>query len=227
MPHASEPPPGIDASDATRPRHRSTLFWLLLLIPLGLLGVLAAFVGAGALYLFSATEEEVTAKDRQLVVDVEALAEWIGDYVPDPRNETITKTRYIDRSLEIEYVYDGGADESEPYLQCCVSWEPKLGDARAGYVAMWGGAKLGITYLAETEAEVVERNDLFRWGDQSRFGIITADGAPCGNIFIARKGRFVFLLAIGGVYFDEGQAFGEWVTPALSGLEHYKPLRTK
>jgi hypothetical protein len=69
----------------------------------------------------------------------------------------------------------------------------------------------------------VERNDLFRWGDRSRFGIVKSDGLPRGNLFVARKDRFVFHLVVVGVYFEDSEAFADLVMPALLHIESSRP----
>jgi hypothetical protein len=217
------PPPDFQYGPI-RPRKKSKLPWILLLvIPLGLLALIVFVVGMGAVYVLTAAEEEVTAEDRQLVVDIQALAGLMEDFVPDLSNETITKRRYFDRSYDIEYEYDDPNDDDEPYLYCCVTVERKHSDAITSYVAAWQTSRLGMAWGADAEVEVVERNDLFQWGDQSRFAIVKADGEPCGNLFVARKGKTVIDVMVGGVYFDEPEGFSGFVSPALSKIEKHRP----
>ena len=217
------PPPDFEYGP-TPPRKRSKLPWILLLvIPLSMVAVIVFVVGIGALYVLTATEEEVTAEDRQLVVDIQALASSLEDFVPDPSNETITKQRYLDRSYDIEYEYDDPDDDYEPYLYCCVTVERKHSDAVTSYVTAWQASKLGLRWGADAEVDIVERNDLFRWGDQSRFAIVMVDGEPGGNLFFARKGKVVVGVVLGGVYFDEAEGFSEFVSPALSNIENLRP----
>ncbi|MHC4177369.1 MAG: hypothetical protein ACYSWU_07675 [Planctomycetota bacterium] len=208
----------------TPPRRKSKLLWILLLaIPLGMVAVIVFVVGIGALYVFTATEEEVTAEDRRLVVDIQTLAGSLEDFVPDPNNETITKQRYFDRSYEIEYEYIDPDDDYEPYLYCCVTVERKHSDALTSYVAVWQASKLGLRWGADAEVKIVERNELFRWGDQSRFAIVMVDGEPGGNLFVARKGKVVVGVMLGGVYFDEAEGFSGFASPALSSIENLRP----
>ena len=225
-PPSGLPPPGGPAPDAAgrRKPRRKTLLLVLLIVGLCLFGGIALIVGIGALYVFTATEEELTVADRGRIVDVEMLAEMIeGGYTPDPACEKIVRLRYLDRAYEVDYEYDDPDDPNAPYLNCCLTVEPKHGDALTSYVTSWQAARLGMAWGADVEVEIVERNDLFSWGDQSRFAIIHADGQPSGNLFVARKGKAVFYLILGGVYFDDGEAFGELVRPALSNVASLRP----
>ena len=90
------------------------------------------------------------------------------------------------------------------------------------YVTAWHGTQLGIAFGGDAEIELIERNDLFRWGNQSRFAIIQADGEPCGNLFVARKGTVVFYLIVSGIYFDDGGVFSELVSSALSNAQRLR-----
>ncbi len=220
MSDGSFPPISAYSDPAPPRRKRSTAFWLWVLIPAGVLMVVLLIGGVGALFVLTATAEHVTAEDRQLIVDARALAEYTEDFTPNPKNETITRSRYIDRSYDIEYEYDDPGNDNEPYLHCCVTVERKRSDALTTYLAAWQGSRLGMTWGADAEVEVVERNDLFRWGDQSKFAVFFVDGKPGGNIFVARKGNVVVDLILGGVYFDEAEGFSSFVSPALTKIEN-------
>ena len=73
------------------------------------------------------------------------------------------------------------------------------------------------------EIEVVERNDLFEWGDRSRFTILKTDGQPFGNVFITRKGKHVFYVLISGVYFDDRESISDLLSEPLTRLSSYTP----
>ena len=73
--------------------------------------------------------------------------------------------------------------------------------------------------LGDTEVSVEERSELFQWGAFSRFGVLTTDGVPFGNVFLARRGSLVVYLLLAGVYFDEGQSVSELLTPYLEKLD--------
>jgi hypothetical protein len=187
--------------------------WLIA-IPLALFLLVGATVAFGILYVWTAKAVPVTQADRGRVLDIRALAEWMEDFTPDPTRESIRKERYIDRSWELEYEYDDPS-EAAPYLTCSVGWEPKVSDAVTGYLMMWHGGTAALRFGADTPLTVVERNDLFRWGDQSRFGILTRNGNPVGNVFMARHGKTVFYVLFSGVYFDDAEALAELLKPVL------------
>jgi hypothetical protein len=67
--------------------------------------------------------------------------------------------------------------------------------------------------------ELVERNDIFSFGDKSRFALLVENGEPLGNLFAMCSDKNAFLLMIGGVYFDERESWEELVGPVLWALE--------
>ena len=107
----------------------------------------------------------------------------MAGYTPDLAGERMTKTRYVDDSYKIEYVYDLPDDEAAPYLTCSLTFESTEADARGTYTSIWGGTKVAFMMLGDTEVSVDERSELFHWGDFSRFGVLTTDGIPFGTFF--------------------------------------------
>ena len=53
-----------------------------------------------------------------------------------------------------------------PYINSSLTVERNLGDAKTSYISLWGGATVSMKLFGEAEVEIVERNDLFRWGDR-------------------------------------------------------------
>jgi hypothetical protein len=210
------PRPGIRPAPRSRPR---PWLWILLLVPVGLFASVAAIVGLGALFNLTGTNVALAAGERELVVDISHLTGWMNGYTPDPSGETLQKTRYIDDSFEIEYVYDLPEDDEAPYLSHSVTFEPSESDASTTYVSLWGGTKVAFYVFGEVQVEVKEKNELFSWGDESRFGLLLADGQPFGNVFVARKGKRVVYLLVSGIYFDEAESFSGFLSPYLEKLE--------
>jgi hypothetical protein len=64
----------------------------------------------------------------------------------------------------------------------------------------------------------VERNDLFKWGDASKFCLLESKGMPVGVVFSARKETRVFLITISGVYFDDSAEIEELLGERLRAL---------
>ncbi len=212
------PRPGPRPVPYSRPR---PWLWILILIPLVLVAAVGAVIGLGALFNLTGTNVALAAGERDLVLDISHLTGWIPSYTPNLEGEKVTKTRYIDDSYEIEYVYDIPEDDEAPYLSYTVTFEPSAGDATTTYVSLWGGTKVGFYVFGEVQVDVQEKNDLFRWGDESRLGLLLTDGRPFGNVFVARKGKRVVYLLVSGVYFDDADALTGLLAPYLERLDAF------
>ena len=80
-----------------------------------------------------------------------------------------------------------------------------------------------IGFLAASEGmKLQERNDLLSYGEQSQAHLITKDGNPVGNLFIARKGTRVLAVTFAGVYFDDPEVFAALMAPKLAAFERLK-----
>jgi len=205
---------------APRSRPRPWL-WILLLLPIGLVASLGAVVGLGALFNLTATNVALAAGERDLVVDISHLKGWMEGYTPNLSGESLQKTRYIDDSFEIEYVYDLPEDDKAPYLSYSVTFEPSASDANTTYVSLWGGTKVAFYVFGELQVDVQEKNEIFRWGEESRFGLLLADGRPFGNVFVAKKEKRVVYLLVSGIYFDDTESFSDFLTPYLEKLDAF------
>ena len=189
-----------------------------------LVGGVLLIIGLGYLFVVTGDDEPVTARDLEVLVDIDHLAEWMDNgYVPEERAETVIKTRYIDGSYDLEYTYE--ESDSSLYLYSSVTVEQKISDAHTSYLALWGGFRLGWAMGddADVEFELVERNDMFEWGDQSRFGLMMADGSPVGNFFITRVDKNIFFFTVVGVFFDSEESFRGLVRGPLTQMESYRP----
>lgn len=70
---------------------------------------------------------------------------------------------------------------------------------------------------------VKERDDLFRWGDDSRFAHLLRDGEPVGTRFVARKGTLIYTFSIVGIVFDDTESAERLLKGKLEQLESYRP----
>ena len=190
--------------------------WLAVLIPLAVVGTIVALVGLGVVFNASGESEPLSAGERRLLLDIEHLSAWTDGYQPDVGRELATKKRYFDDSYELEYVYDV-PDENAPYLTYSVTFESDETDARTTYASFWGGTHVGF-FVGDGDFRVREENDLLRWGDDSKLGILTADGRAFGNVFLARDGNRVVYFLVAGIYFDEADALDALLTPYLDRL---------
>jgi hypothetical protein len=215
-------PPRQPATHYPHKQPRSTWFWLLVLTPVALLLVVGAIIAVGAVFVMTAKEQPVTAIDRQMIVDIEALAECMEEFSPDLQYESIKKTKYVDRSYDIEYEYAPPDESDDPFLYCCITVERKLSDAVTTYGIAWQTCKM-MTWGSDAKIEYVDRNEIFKWGDSSRFAIIEADGDPAGNLFVAREGKTVVEVLVIGVYFDAREDFAAFVSSKLDNISRQLP----
>lgn len=95
--------------------------------------------------------------------------------------------------------------------------EPISSDALISYKGVQLGLNIGFNSQCGTSQ--MERNDLFRWGDQSSFHVLYVHGAPIGNSFKAIKGKRVFMMTFSGVFFEDTTAIQELLQPRLDTLE--------
>ena len=200
------------------PKQKSrTVLYVILGLFLSFGGVVVLIVGGGAFFLLTAKDVPVTTADREAVLDISDVALWIDDFSPDSSKESLKKTKYIDKSYEIEYEYDDSLNDDAPYLMCSITVEPSISDARISYTAVKAGFSLGFS--GEPGVKRVARNDLFRWGDDSEFSLLKASGLSFGNLFVGRKGKRVYMITVSGIYFDESAEIRDLLGEKLRALE--------
>lgn len=68
------------------------------------------------------------------------------------------------------------------------------------------------------EENVSLRDDLYRFGDQSRFGLLMAEGQPFGNYFAMCQGNTSFKVILGGFFFTNGNRWGDLIEPTLNAV---------
>ncbi|TWU12228.1 hypothetical protein CA54_10510 [Symmachiella macrocystis] len=214
------PTSGDVDSHSRGPKKKS---WAILALGLSLFGVLAIIGGIWALYNYAAQPMPVTAQDREAVIDIHHLAEWLEDYVPDEQGEVISKTKFLDGSYDLEYEYDRPDDDSEPYLYCSVTVDRNKAEAHASFLATLQATQLGIKLFAEGETNMVQRSDVFSWGEESQFAIVEFEGEPIGNMFIAREQNYTFYFVVYGVYFDDSDSVHDLLSEKLRRMTHYQP----
>jgi len=174
-----------------------------------------AALAAGAWFLFtkSGTRSiELNDEQRAALHQAADMQEW-HEFEMDETCEIWTGSRLFDGAVELSYEYDDPADDA-PYLNTSLHYEPKLSDSVTNFTVLWQGAKLGVKF-SDTDTRVEEQNDLFRWGDSSRFAFLTHKGARNGMIFCTRKGRRVYLLMSGGFVLEEAEEIDDFLRPKL------------
>lgn len=221
-------PPPLDFTTPKKKKSNKTVIVVVSVVVLLMVAGIGVAIMAGIPFIKNAFDFETTEADYDLVVDIEDLAGWMTDYEPDLSMETFSKTAFLDMILQLEYEFDDSDNDDAPYLNCMVMSAASKQEAWTQYKTMWGGVSIGLKMSGNTSVSVKERNDLFRWGDDSEFGIVMNGEYPVGNAFITRKNKKVFFLMFTGVYFDNPESIESFLTPTLNRVamypKHEEPL---
>ena len=169
-----------------------------------------------ALLLLGCTETvPITEQDRQAVLRIEDLAVWMEGFRPVQAKSSFTKTKELDDSYDLEYGYEDTQGEFPIYLHFSVSVQPDKADALLVHKATNFG-----TWIGSGETKMVPRNDLFSWGDDSKFCLWQTElGDTFGNYFTGRKGEKVVTIAISGIYFSDPESIHELLDEKLKAVE--------
>lgn len=166
------------------------------------------------LFLSACMSGDVEEGDRDLVVRIGQLQPY-GLSLPEgfEAHERFRKERWIDGAYAVDYEFDAPAELQLPYLSSLSELHATNDDACFSYRAGNFGMPLGLG-----DAELSIRDDLYEFGDESRFALLTLDGEPIGMYFAMCSGRTAFMLVMGGFYFDDSELLAELLDPVLSRL---------
>ncbi|MBI3181796.1 MAG: hypothetical protein HYZ28_06600 [Myxococcales bacterium] len=199
--------------------------WLLaiaLLIALPIGGLVALF-GVGLILSKVVEELPVTEEERAIVLTAEELAELGAGLEPQPHLGKLTKGKLRDGSYEVRYEYDA-SDSGGLFLDSSVSVDDDLDSTIGAYAGMDVAGRAGFALMLGGEGKTVRRDDLIRWGEQSRHELLQDNqGQPAGNFFIARQGTKIFNVSFVGVGFDDRESIEALLLPKLERLEGYRP----
>lgn len=188
------------------PRQRSGLKLTLIVVPLGLLGLVLLIAVAGFVFEMTKKSVPVTAEDRAAIVDAKQVADRFEGIEVQADLGKYEKFSFLDGSEQLQYEYVA----ADLVVECTISTARTASDASAEYAVLWTSIGVGLKIgSGETAVELEERNELFKWGDASRVGVVKHDGEATGIVIIARKGKTVIMLMISGVSFDDPEALGE------------------
>ena len=108
----SDAPPVLATPESPPTKRKSrTALYVILGLFLSIGSVVVLIVGGGAFFLLTATDVPGTTADREAVLGITDVALWIDDFSPDTSKESLKKTKYIDKSYDIEYECDDSLND--------------------------------------------------------------------------------------------------------------------
>ena len=161
------------------------------------------------------TTERFQPADESLLVTVERLAAF-GLLLPDgyAQHETWKRDRRADGTALLAYEFQL-PDHAPPFVSSSVELHASARDACLSFAA--GNLGLRLSSL-----ESVERNDLFRYGEKSRFALVESQGKTVGNVFAMCHSRTALFVVIVGLYFDDADTWRALIEPTLQALEAFE-----
>lgn len=182
---------------------------------------LTAILTVLLIFSFSCAKQSIHEEDKPLLLTVEELVPYGLNVENYQQYEVFRRTIYVDGAIEVEYEFNPPEDSGiNLYLSVTASFEPTEGDAKLAYLTEQKGTAIGAKLGGVT---VTESEEFFAYGDESFFGFLMGEKGPGGNLFITRIGTKVYVVLIGGVYFDQKDDWAELIIPKLQYLESYSP----
>ena len=174
-----------------------------------------ACAGVGLALAACATRDAPRLEERSLVVTLESLAEF-GLALPDgyAEHEKLHRERRPDGSLSIEYEFRM-PDGDPPFVYS----NARIFSSTTGACLSFSADNLGVRL---SNLEPTDRNDLFRYGERSRFALVERDGKPVGNVFAMCRSRTSLLVMFVGIYFDDTESWRALIEPRLQALEAFE-----
>ncbi len=197
---------------------------VLLIAGVGLFLMCGVGVGAVGYLAMEGTTEPTTVTEAERAAlltydDLVAHAEELADQKVDGV-EVFRRGGFLG-SQELEYEYETPGDEGI-YLTSLITVERTTREARESYVGM----RLGMGAMLAVNSEGVtrkERNDLFKWGDQSDHYLLMYEDLPVGNLFLARKDRHIYFVSVGGLAFTDAPTLEALLRERLERAVAWKP----
>lgn len=160
------------------------------------------------------TSGEIEEADHELVLKAEHLLDY-GLELPRGYRafESMSKERWFDGSVMIEYEFHAPDDPNLPFVYSMAEVHRTLSDATISYSAGNFAAPLGLG-----DAEMIDRSNEFYYGDNSKYALLTYNGKQYGNYFAMQDGKTVFMVMTSGFYFDDAELWAELIDPVLTAL---------
>jgi hypothetical protein len=189
---------------------------------LGLLALLAAvaLIGLGVFFALASKELPAGPEERAALLTVDAFAE-LFDHEPWEEAESLSLTRWPDRSYWLEYEYDDG----DLWLYASIDLERNPRDARGTNVS--NQLMEGIVFPASGADKGPPGPDL-GWGHGASSWTYVEDGETVGHGFAAAQGNTALVVAWTGYAFDEaleaevGVTLEEFLLPHLERMAAWR-----
>lgn len=157
------------------------------------------------------------AEDRKLVVTAAAL-EAFGARAVDPARETFSSVKAFDGSRTIEYSYsngEGSPDGTRLYLSSTAQVFPQSLSTMQMFRVQKLAMKGGLSLAGDTSA--IPAPSLLTVGDDHYAAVLQSKktGQTIGNLLIVRQGRAMLTVIVIGMTFDDAEAVGKLLGPAL------------
>lgn len=187
---------------------------------LGIVVPLAIFLLVGGLtWFFQSTGKYRALEPAERAVLVTAHDLFAMSAQPElyvQAQETGEREDLLDGSATLTTEYQ--SEKPPMYVVSQVALEPSERAAKLTWQAQSIGGFMGLS-VESKDIVLVNRDDLYSWGDESKSQLLTIEGKPVGHFFVIRKGRRVFMAIFTGVYFDEASPLAALLTPKLEAME--------
>ena len=174
-----------------------------------------ACAGAWLSLAVCATPEAPRPADRDLLVTLASLSEF-GLALPDgyAQHEHFRRERRSDGTLSLEYEFQT-PDGDPPFVYSSAKIFSSPSEACLSYSADNLGLRL-------SSLQPTDRNDLYQYGERSRFALVERDGTPVGNVFAMCRSRTSLLVMFVGLYFDDTASWRALIEPHLQALDAFE-----
>lgn len=190
-----------------------------LIIISSIVGLVVFFGLLGAAYYFSAQQQEITNRDRSLIISPVELEPYFTDFKAMGSEITLNKVKYLDGAVELSMEYDVEDDE-QPYVSVVVTRTRKKSDALSTYYLAWT-AQNAVFNAYDSGFDVVEDNEFFNLGDRSRFAFVKYESYPVGNRFVFLQDKTVYEFTLTGFYIDQQQIWEDLFAGKLEQLKKF------
>ena len=159
-------------------------------------------------------------EERNLLVTLASLSEF-GLALPDgyAQREHFRRERRSDGTLSLEYEFQT-PDADPPFVYSSA----KIFSSPTGACLSFSADNLGLRL---SSLQPTDRDDLFRYGERSRFALVESQGKPVGNVFAMCRSRTSLLVMFVGIYFDDTNSWRALIEPHLEALEAFEAANPK